>query len=106
MPEKNILTRIRKALEQPTPKPFPHLNLPDSLYERMEEDLDLLFAEELIKLGGQFIYCESDGPVFSQCDGLGGQSGAGSICTVGIQYYKRCSKSLIFATAVLGRICL
>ena len=59
---KNILNRIRKALAVPTPKPFPRLEMPDSgLYERTEEDLDLLFAEELIKVGGQFIYCESDG---------------------------------------------
>ncbi len=58
---KNILNRIRKALATPTPKPFPKLVRPEQIYTPSDDSLDLQFAEELLKVGGQFIYCESDG---------------------------------------------
>lgn len=58
---KNILNRIRKALATPTPKPFPNVDTSESLYAATDEPLEVLFAQELLKVSGQFMYCESDG---------------------------------------------
>jgi len=60
--KKNILNRIQKALQQPTPKPYPDFKRPDSFYPTLEPDLPLavLFAEEFTKVSGKFVYCENE----------------------------------------------
>lgn len=53
----NILKRIRMALAQPTPLPFPEAEKPVSLYQPKPEDLLLHFAEQFTALQGKFAYC-------------------------------------------------
>ncbi|MBK7108551.1 MAG: LUD domain-containing protein [Bacteroidetes bacterium] len=55
-----MLTNIRKALLSPTKAPF-SLNEPmDPAYPVSEEPLEIQFAQELIKVNGEFIFCETE----------------------------------------------
>ncbi len=58
----NILNRIKKALKQPTPKPYPDFQRPNSFYQTPEADtpLAVLFAEEFTNVSGKFVYCEDE----------------------------------------------
>ncbi|MFZ9661168.1 MAG: LutC/YkgG family protein [Chitinophagaceae bacterium] len=52
--KQNILKRIRKALERPVPLPFPKAEQQQKIYQRSEEDLAVIFAEEFTRLQGKF----------------------------------------------------
>ena len=55
-----ILSKVRKALQETTPMPFPEaegkLITP---FKGAEDDLAVIFAEEFTLLGGKFAYCAS-----------------------------------------------
>ena len=53
----NILTRIREALSNPVPLPFPHSEGNSSVYVQNDEEPIVVFAEEFTKLQGKFAYC-------------------------------------------------
>lgn len=55
----NILKKIRKALEQPTPIPFPDVKGSDSVFQPLQQDLIVEFAEQFTHLQGKFIFCAS-----------------------------------------------
>jgi L-lactate dehydrogenase complex protein LldG len=55
--KENILKRVRKALSNPVPLPFPLSEGTADVYPAPTEDLELIFAEEFIKVQGKFIYC-------------------------------------------------
>jgi L-lactate dehydrogenase complex protein LldG len=53
-----MLKKIRKALLEK--RDIPYLNVEDSrLYKKEEEIPEILFAEELTAVGGNFIFCEN-----------------------------------------------
>jgi len=53
-----MLKKIRKALLEK--RDIPYLNLEDtSVYKKNEEILEVLFAEELTAVAGNFIFCEN-----------------------------------------------
>lgn len=53
-----MLKKIRKALLEKRDNPHP--NLEDStLYKKNEEELEILFAEQLTAVAGNFIFCEN-----------------------------------------------
>jgi len=52
-----ILQRIREALTDPVPLPFPQSEGLDSVYPNAGEDLVVMFAEEFTKLQGKFVIC-------------------------------------------------
>ncbi|WP_073237312.1 LutC/YkgG family protein [Pedobacter caeni] len=53
-----MLKKIRKALLEKRDNPYP--NLEDTpLYPKNDELLEILFAEELTNVSGNFIYCEN-----------------------------------------------
>ncbi len=55
-----MLTNIRNALLSPTKAPF-SLNEPmDAAYPANDEPLEIQFAEELLKVNGEFIFCETE----------------------------------------------
>ena len=56
----NILTRIREALSNPVPLPFPHSEGNSSVYVKNEEEPIVVFAEEFTKLQGKFAYCTGE----------------------------------------------
>lgn len=57
-PKEQLLKKIRKALLEKRDNPYPNLEeLP--LYPETDEMLEVMFAEELTKVSGTFVYCES-----------------------------------------------
>jgi L-lactate dehydrogenase complex protein LldG len=57
----NILKKIKMALEQPTPLPFSDSQGNESLFQPLQEDLMVEFAEQFTILQGKFDYCLSEG---------------------------------------------
>jgi L-lactate dehydrogenase complex protein LldG len=51
----NILNKIKKALEQPTPLPFPESVGVENPYQPAQQELALEFAEQFTNLQGKFI---------------------------------------------------
>jgi len=58
--KEKVLKKIRDALIEKTEAPFPLIDADTSVYQPMEEPLDVTFAQELLKVSGKFVYCESD----------------------------------------------
>ena len=56
----NILTRIREALSNPVPLPFPHSEGNSSVYVQNDEEPIVVFAEEFTKLQGKFAFCTGE----------------------------------------------
>lgn len=54
-----MLKKIRKALLEKRDNPYPNLE-DSSLYEDYTGHIDLLFAEQLTAVAGNFIFCEDD----------------------------------------------
>jgi L-lactate dehydrogenase complex protein LldG len=52
-----ILKKIREALSESTPFPFPLSDGSNSLYIPQQKELEVQFAEEFIKLQGKFSFC-------------------------------------------------
>jgi L-lactate dehydrogenase complex protein LldG len=53
----SILKKIRMALAQPTPLPFPGSEGNDSVFQPQQQDLVVEFAEQFSQLQGKFIFC-------------------------------------------------
>jgi L-lactate dehydrogenase complex protein LldG len=53
----NILKKIRQALSNPVPLPFPSSEGTDSVFHPAPGDLEIMFAEEFTKIQGQFAFC-------------------------------------------------
>ncbi|HET9430937.1 MAG TPA: lactate utilization protein [Chitinophagaceae bacterium] len=55
--KENILKKIRKALTQSTPLPFPQSEGNSSVFHPSAQELEIEFAEEFSKLLGRFAFC-------------------------------------------------
>lgn len=55
--KENILKRIRKALSNPVPLPFPNSEGTQTVYKPAQDDDAIVFAEEFTKLQGKFAFC-------------------------------------------------
>ncbi|WP_205509506.1 LutC/YkgG family protein [Longitalea arenae] len=64
--KENILKKIRKALGNSTPLPFPQSEGNNSVYQPSTQDLGLEFAERFTKLQGKFVFCENYKELASQ----------------------------------------
>ena len=58
--KENILKKIRQALSNPVPLPFPNSEGNHSVYHPASEELEVIFDEEFVKLQGKFAYCASE----------------------------------------------
>jgi L-lactate dehydrogenase complex protein LldG len=58
--KEKVLKKIRDALIEKTEAPFPIIDTDSSVYQPIDEPLDVTFAQELLKVSGKFIYCESE----------------------------------------------
>src|SRR5690606_19534933 len=58
-PKERMLKKIRKALIEKRENPYPEID-PTPLYPEPEDSLDIMFAEELTRVNGQFLYCENE----------------------------------------------
>jgi L-lactate dehydrogenase complex protein LldG len=55
--KENILKRIRQALSNPVPLPFPLSEGTASVYQPATDSLEVIFAEEFTKIQGKFAFC-------------------------------------------------
>jgi L-lactate dehydrogenase complex protein LldG len=55
--KENILKKIRQALSQSTPIPFPQSEGNHSVFQPATQDPEIEFAEQFTKLQGKFIFC-------------------------------------------------
>ena len=55
--KENILKKIRQALSESTPIPFPHSEGNASVFQPSRQDLEIEFAEQFTKLQGKFVFC-------------------------------------------------
>lgn len=68
--KEKILKKIREALSNPVPLPFPKIEGNNTLFSEDEQDLEVLFAEEFNKLMGNFAFCMSDKDAHQQIQRL------------------------------------
>ena len=68
--KENILNKIRQALVQPVPLPFPDNDAAAPLFAPPTAALDIIFAEAFIKLQGKFIFCENEQDLEAQLQQL------------------------------------
>lgn len=55
--KETILKKIRQALSNPVPLPFPQSEGNSSVFQPPVDDMAVQFAEEFSKLQGKFVYC-------------------------------------------------
>ena len=55
--KENILRRIRQALSESTPIPFPQSEGSASVFQPSRQELEIEFAEQFTKLLGKFFFC-------------------------------------------------
>ena len=77
--KENILKKIRQALSNPVPLPFPHSEGAQSVYKANGEDDAIIFAEEFTKLQGQFAFCADENDLQQQLNQLIQKKGWGKI---------------------------
>ena len=61
-----ILKKIREALSNPVPFPYPNNETKKFVFEPAPQDLDVVFAEEFTKLLGKFAFCINEGDAKNQ----------------------------------------
>lgn len=68
--KENILKKIRKALSESTPIPFPQSEGNNSVFQPSKEELEMQFAEEFSRLLGRFVYCADESELAIQLSAL------------------------------------
>jgi L-lactate dehydrogenase complex protein LldG len=58
--KEKILKKIREALSNPVPLPFPKSEGTNYVFQPQMDDLEILFAEEFTKLLGKFAFCVNE----------------------------------------------
>lgn len=64
--KENILKKIRQALIEPTPIPFPQSEGNSSVYQPSRQEMEIEFAEQFGRVQGKFIYCADEGEMLQQ----------------------------------------
>lgn len=68
--KENIFKRIRKALAQSTPQPFPQSENAQQVFLPSRQELEVEFAEQFTRLQGKFAYCADGADLAAQLQGL------------------------------------
>ena len=58
-PKEMVLKRIRRALQQKTTAPEPHVDWEKEIYTWDDGDLAVRFVQEFTAIAGKFLFCES-----------------------------------------------
>ncbi len=58
--KEKVLKNIRNALINVADNPFPQIDFSTPVYADQEDALDIAFAQEFTKVGGQFIFCQNE----------------------------------------------
>jgi L-lactate dehydrogenase complex protein LldG len=64
--KENILKKIRQALVNPTPVPFPQSEGNSGVYNQQKQENEIEFAENFGKIQGRFIYCSNSDEMIQQ----------------------------------------
>jgi L-lactate dehydrogenase complex protein LldG len=79
--KENILKRIRQALVNPTPVPFPQSEGNSGVYTAQKQENEIEFAENFGRIQGRFIYCSNSDEMIQQLKQLiSGQAWARVFC--------------------------
>ncbi|HLX65585.1 MAG TPA: LUD domain-containing protein [Puia sp.] len=70
--KENILKKIRKALSESTPIPFPQSEGNHSVYQPSRQELEVEFAEQFSRLQGKFVFCIDAVELVAQLAALAG----------------------------------
>ena len=68
--KENILKRIRQALSNPVPLPFPQSEGTNSVFHPPTDSLDVVFAQEFINMQGRFSFCIDEAEMLQQLQQL------------------------------------
>ena len=68
--KENILKRIRQALSNPVPLPFPQSEGTNSVFLPASDDLEIIFAQEFTRLQGKFAFCTGEEDMLQQVEQL------------------------------------
>ncbi len=68
--KENILNKIKKALANPVPLPFPLAENDGNIYHPAGDELDVIFAETFTKLQGKFVFCIDEKEMLQQVQHL------------------------------------
>jgi len=68
--KENILKKIRQALVNPTPVPFPQSEGNSNVYAAPTQENEIEFAENFGRISGRFIYCADDTEMTTQLQQL------------------------------------
>ena len=68
--KENILKKIRQALSNPVPLPFPQSEGNNSVFLPAPDDLEVVFAEEFVKIQGKFAFCTDEKDMVQQLQQL------------------------------------
>ena len=68
--KENIFKKIRQALSQSTPIPFPQNEGNDFFYQQPSQELEIEFAQKFTSLQGKFIFCTDKNELRSQLSSL------------------------------------
>lgn len=68
--KENILNKIKKALANPVPLPFPLSENDKSVYHAAADEPEILFAETFTKLQGKFSFCMNGEEMIQQVQQL------------------------------------
>lgn len=58
--KENILKRVRNALSQSVPLPFPQAEGKQTVFQKQDGDLGIVFAEAFSQLTGRFVFCATE----------------------------------------------
>ena len=64
--KENIFKRIRQALVNPTPVPFPKSEGNSSVYKAPSQENEIEFAENFSRIQGRFLYCADEADMLRQ----------------------------------------
>ncbi len=64
--KENILKKIRQALANPVPVPFPQSEGTNSLFQPLIKDIEIEFAENFSNLQGRFSFCVDEAELAEQ----------------------------------------
>jgi L-lactate dehydrogenase complex protein LldG len=68
--KEKILKKIREALSNPVPLPFPKSDGRSNVFQPSAQELEILFAEEFTKLLGKFAFCMNEEDAKNQLKSL------------------------------------
>jgi len=68
--KENILKKIRQALSNPVPLPFPQSEGANSVFLPATDELEIIFAEEFTRMQGRFAFCINEKDMEAQLQQL------------------------------------